>query len=278
MKFKVVTDSSSDIHELLGVDFESSPLKIITDDKEYIDDKNLDVDGMLRELKAYKGRSRSSCPSSGEYLEAFADAENVFCVTITSGLSGSFNSANAAAKQFIEKYPERKIHIIDSLSTGPENALLLEKIRDLIAGGGDFESVKSGITEYHNHTRLIFALESMNNLANNGRVSQLKAKMAGLLGIRAIGRASEEGTLEMICKSRGPLNTVNDILSNMIADGYSGGRVKIHHSDNPSTAELLKNRITEKFKEAKVDIARAGGLCSFYAEMGGILVGFEVEV
>ena len=276
MKFKIVTDSSSDLQALDGVDFESAPLKIITDEREYVDDENLDVDGMLSDLKAYKGRSRSSCPSSGEYLEAFADGENVFCVTITSGLSGSFNSANAAAKQFKENHPERNIHIIDSLSTGPENALLLEKLRDLILGGKDFDDVKSEITEYHKHTRLIFALESMNNLANNGRVSHLKAKMAGLFGIRAIGRASEEGTLEMICKSRGPVNTITDILSNMIKDGFSGGRVKIHHANNLSAAQMLKAKIAQRFNKAKIDIAHAGGLCSFYAESGGLLVGFEV--
>ena len=101
-------------------------------------------------------------------------------------------------------------------------------------------------------------------------------KMAGLLGIRAIGRASDVGTLEMICKSRGPMNTANDILSNMIGDGYKGGRVKLHHANNPASAELLKTKILEKFPEAKIDIGMTGGLCSFYAEQGGILVGFEV--
>ena len=92
------------------------------------------------------------------------------------------------------------------------------------------EEVKDKITEYHTHTRLIFALENMHNLANNGRVNPIVAKMAGILGIRAIGRASEEGTLEMICKSRGPVNAANDILTNMVGDGYNGGRVKIHHA------------------------------------------------
>lgn len=276
MKIKIVTDSSADIKELSGVEFESVPLKIITDEKEYVDDSSLDVVGMLRDLKAYKGKSRSSCPSSGEYMDAFGDADGVFVVTITSGLSGSCNSANAAANLFLEASPEKKVHVIDSLSTGPENALLAEKVRDLILDGCDFDSIKKEIVEYHNHTRLIFALESMNNLANNGRVSHLKAKMAGMLGIRAIGRASEEGTLDMICKSRGPLNAANDILANMISDGYKGGRAKIHHADNLPAAKLLEGKILEKFADAKVEIAPAGGLCSFYAEQGGVLVGFEI--
>ena len=276
MSFKIVSDSSSDVRELSGVPFASAPLKVITDDKEYVDNNNLDVIEMLTDLKQYKGRSRSSCPSSGEYVEAFGDAENVFCITITSGLSGSCNAANVAAKQYMEEHPDRKVHVIDSLSTGPENALIIEKLRDLILNGNDFESVKEKITDYNNHTRLIFALENMHNLANNGRVNPVVAKMAGILGIRAIGRASADGVLEMICKSRGPVNAANDILSNMIGDGYSGGRVKIHHANNSAAAELLKGKIEEKYPDSKIEIATTGGLCSFYAEQGGLLVGFEI--
>lgn len=277
MNFKIVSDSSSDIKELSGIDFESVPLKIITDEKEYVDDSSLDVVGMLNDLKKYKGKSRSSCPNSEEFLNAFGDCENIFCITITSNLSGSFNSASLAAKSYLEAHPDRKVHVIDSLSTGPECALVIEKLRELILAGGDFESIKAEIADYNlNHTRLLFALENMHNLANNGRVSPIAAKMAGLLGIRAIGRASDVGTLEMICKSRGPIAAANDILSNMTRDGYNGKRVKIHHANNLPAAELLVSKIKERFPEATIEIAGAGGLCSFYAEQGGLLVGFEI--
>lgn len=276
MDFKIVTDSSADIKSLDGIPFESVPLKINTNEKEYIDDADLDVVGMLTDLKKYKGRSHTSCPSTGEFLNAFGDYENVFCVTITSNLSGSFNAAGVAAKEFKENHPNSNIHVIDSLSTGAENVFLLEKLRELILSGKDFETVKAEITEYQDKVRLLFALESMNNLANNGRVSHLAAKMASILGIRAIGRASDVGTLEMICKSRGPVNTADDLLSNMIGDGYKGARVKIHHANNLSSAEMLKSKILEKFPDAKVEIGFTGGLCSFYAEQGGLLVGFEI--
>ena len=277
MNYKIVTDSSADIKSLSDVEFESVPLKIITDEKEYIDDSGLDVVGMLSDLKQYNGKSRSSCPNSQEYLEAFGNFEKVFCITITSNLSGSCNSASIAAKQYMEANPDRKVHVIDSLSTGPENALVIEKLRELILAGGDFDSIKAEISDYNlNHTRLIFALESMHNLANNGRVSPIKAKMADIFGIRAVGRASDEGTLEMICKSRGPMNAANDIVANMIGDGYKGGKVRIHHANNSNACELVKTKILEKFPEAKIDVGMTGGLCSFYAEQGGLLVGFEI--
>ena len=277
MSFKIVTDSSSDIHFLSDVAYESVPLKIITNDKEYVDTGSLDVVGMLTDLKSYKGKSHTSCPSSGEYIEAFGDAENIFVITISSNLSGSFNAANVAAKTYIDNHPDRKVHIIDSLSTGAESFIIIEKLRERILLGKSFDEIKSEIADYAvNHTRLIFALESMRNLANNGRVSPINAKMAELFGIRAIGRASDVGTLEMICKSRGPVNVAKDIFANMIGDGYKGGRVRIHHANNLAAAELVKKNILEKYPNASIDLAMTGGLCSFYAEQGGLLVGFEI--
>lgn len=277
MNYKIVTDSSADLRSLSGVDFESVPLKIITTEKEYVDDSALDVEGMLSDLKAYSGKSRTSCPNSSEYVEAFGDCENIFCITITSNLSGSCNAANVAAKTYLADHPDRNLHVIDSLSAGPEIALVIEKLRDLILEGKSFEDIKAEITDYNNnHTRLVFALESMRNLANNGRVSPVVAKMAGLLGIRAIGRASDVGTLEMICKSRGPLNAAKDMLANMVGDGYKGGRVRIHHANNVPAAELLRDNILKSFPDANIEIGMAGGLCCFYAEQGGQLVGFEI--
>ncbi len=276
MSFKIVTDSSADLVSLDGIDFANVPLKINTTEREYVDTAELDVTGMLSDLKKYSGKSHSSCPNSEEYLRAFGDAENIFCVTITSGLSGSYNSAMAAAKAYSEEHPDRNVHVIDSLSTGAENALLIEKLRELILSGKDFEAVKAEIIEYHGHTRLLFALESMHNLANNGRVSHLAAKMAGILGIRAIGRASDVGTLEMICKSRGAKAMIGDMVKQLSLEGYKGGKIRIHHANNLSTAESLKEKILEKFASAKVAISAARGLCSFYAEAGGLLVGFEI--
>lgn len=277
MKIKIVADSSADVLALSNVSFASAPLKIVTDNKEYIDNADLDVAAMLSELKSYKGKSHTSCPSTGEFLEAFGDADNIFCITITSNLSGSFNAAQTAAKMYIEQHPERRVHVIDSLSTGPEMYIVIEKLIALAEECDSFDEIVKDISDYNlNHTRLLFALESMHNLANNGRVSHLTAKMAGLLGIRAIGRASDVGTLEMICKSRGAKHAANDLFANMKGDGYKGAKVRIHHAQNLSAAEMLYSLIKSEFPNAEIVIGEARGLCSFYAEAGGLLVGFEI--
>ena len=132
MNFKIVTDSSSDMLTLDVVPFEVTPLKIVTDKKEYVDDKNLDVNSMVDDLFYYKGKSSSSCPNANEWLSAFGDAEYIFCITITATLSGSYNAACIAKEMYEEQYPNRKVYVVNSLSTGPEMKLIAEKIKYLI--------------------------------------------------------------------------------------------------------------------------------------------------
>ena len=83
MRYKIISDSSSDLFALDSVAFSSVPLKVITDEKEYIDTAALDVDGMVSDLRKYSGVSRSSCPNTQDWKSAFEDYEGVFCVTIT---------------------------------------------------------------------------------------------------------------------------------------------------------------------------------------------------
>ena len=275
MRFKIVSDSSSDMLEVENVSFASVPLKIITSEKEYVDDAQLDVDMMVEELEKHKGRSSSSCPNVQDWLSAFGDAENIFCVTITSGLSGSCNSANMAAKEYMDEHPERKVYVVDSLSTGPENALLIQKLCEYIEGGLEFDKIVETIQKYQKHTHLIFALESLHNLVNNGRVSALTAKIAGIIGMRIVGIASEQGTLEITNKSRGVKKTLSDIIENMKKFGYNGDKVRIHHCQNLEGAKAIKELILSIYPKAKIEIHKTRALCSYYAERGGLLVGYE---
>ncbi|MBQ8380510.1 MAG: DegV family protein [Clostridia bacterium] len=271
---KIVTDSSSDLIALDGVPFASAALQINTDSKVYVDNGDLNVDEMVNAMYKYSGKSFTSCPNVNDWLEAFGDAEEIFCITITSNLSGSYNSACSAKKEYEEKYPSRRVKVIDSLSTGPEMALIAEKIRELILAGKSFDEISESLPEYK--TELLFVLESMKNLANNGRVSKLAAIAAGILGIRAIGKASDVGTLEMLSKCRGTAKTVDALVSYMKEMGYNGGKVRIAHCQNPDAARDLSAKIAAAFPTAKIDIGISRGLCSFYAEKGGMLIGFEV--
>lgn len=275
MNFKIVTDSSSDVLKLDGVDFHSAPLKIITAEREFTDNEKLNVEDMAEYLSSYKGKSSTSCPNQNDWIDAFGDADRIFCVTITATLSGSFNSAMLAKQMYEEMYPDKKVYVFNSLSTGPEMALIIDKIKEMILKGEEYEDICKEIEEYSKKTGLLFVLQSMRNLANNGRVSFLAAKMAGILGIRAVGKASAKGDLEMLEKCRGQAKTLQFIVKALKTEGFVGGKVKIAHCLNESTAILLKDMILETFSNAGVEIYESRGLCSFYAENGGILIGFE---
>lgn len=274
MIYKLVCDSSSNIHEFENIDYKSVPLKIVTAKKEYVDDINLDVEKMVNEVKETKGKSGTSCPNIGEWLSAFEGGDVVFAITITSRLSGSYSSAEEAAKIYMEAHPEAKVFVVDSLSTGPEMLLLMEHIRNLMLSEKSFEEIRDSVTEYQKHTNLFFSLESLTNLARNGRVNPAVAKIAGVLGIRVFGAATE-GVLDPISKIRGEAKTLDAMFAEMKKRGFSGGKVRIDHCLNPEGAKSLAEKILSEFPDCDLKIGVNKGLCSFYAERGGILTGFE---
>ena len=274
-RFKIVADSSCDFTSMEGVAFEAAPLKIITAEREYTDDASLDVESMVNTLLAYNGKSSTSCPNVGDWLAAFGDAEYVLCVTITATLSGSYNAAMQAKAHYEELYPDRKVYVLNSLSAGAEIGLILHKMQELIGEGKPFETVCKEIDEYAKSTGLLFVLESMKNLANNGRVSPLVAKMAGLLGIRVIGKASDKGDLEQLHKARGEKKMIETTVSTLRELGLQKGKVFIAHCLNEPAANNLQAALGKELPQAQVTVYKTGGLCSFYAEKGGLMIGFE---
>ena len=179
---KIVADSSANLMELKSVAFDTAPLKIITAQREFVDNPQLDLDEMIRFFNTYKGKSQTSCPNPEDWLSAFGDAEDIFCVTITSGLSGSYNAACIAKNMYEAEHPGRRVFVIDSLSAGPELTLILEKLEELICAGRSYEEICAYIPEYQKKTGLLFMLESLKNFAANGRVSPAIAKITGVFG------------------------------------------------------------------------------------------------
>ena len=275
MQYKIVADSSSNIRSLSGVEFENVPLKIITKEKEYVDVDGLDLEGMVADLKAYKGTSGTSCPNVYDWMSAFGGAENVFAIAITSNLSGSCNAARQAAEQYMEENPGRKACVFDSLSAGPELRLIAEKIREGVQAEKAFEEIQAETEAYMKHTHLLFTLRSLNNLARNGRVSPAVAKLAGVLGIVIVGKASDEGTLQQMHKCRGEKRAIDTLYKEMKEHGYDGGRVRIGHNFNPEGAKVLEGIIRAEYPDADIQTELSMGLCLFYAEEGGLMVGYE---
>ena len=275
MSYKIVADSSSNVYYMEGIDYSYVPLTIYSGDKEYVDTHQTDAFLMARELKTSTEKSHTSCPNIYAWQESFNGTKNVFALTITSALSGSYNAAVNAKKLCEAHNKDTKIHVIDSLSAGPEMRLIIEKLREFIKNGLNFEEIIEKINEYRKRTHLLFCLESLTNLAKNGRINPAVAHLAGLLGVRVVGKASDVGTLEPLSKPRGEKKALISLYQHIKDTGFCGGKIRIAQCDNFSFSEALKNLILKDFPKSDITIEPCGALCSFYAELGGILVGVE---
>lgn len=184
MCIKIVADSGCDIFSLDNVPYSFAPLKISTAEREYIDNELADRDEMVDYLLSYKGKSGTACPSVGDWLETFGDSKEIICFTLTSALSGSYNSACVARDRYMEMYPERKVAVIDSLSAGPGIGILVKKLQQLAQMGISFDEAVTAIKSYHKNTKMVFMLKSLKNLAANGRVKASVAALASIIGSR----------------------------------------------------------------------------------------------
>lgn len=280
MQYGIVVDSSCDLKSLGSeaadkIDFTRVPLTLDIGNQAFVDDYNLNIEKFMKEMYAFKGKTGSAAPSPQAWLSAYEKSDYVFAISITSALSGSYASARTGIHMCHEQYPNKKVHLIDSKSAGPGLTIIVEKLISYINEGLDFETICKLIDDYWEQTHLLFVLKSLENLVKNGRVSKLQGKMAGLLNIKILGTASHEGNFELLQKCRGKLLVYDKCIEELLARGYNGGRVIISHCFARETAEYVSNAIKNKFASCSIDIMPTSGLCSYYAEDGGILIGFE---
>lgn len=280
MKWKIIADSGCDYRSLDNLapdtEFVSVPLTIQVGETIYRDDAQLNIDQMMEEMYATTTASKSACPSPDDYMKSFEEADNIVVVTITGTLSGSYNSAEIAKKIYLEEHPDTKIHVIDSLSAGGEVDLIVRKLNHLVAEGLDFDQVIDGITDYQSKTKLLFVLAKVDNLVKNGRLSKLVGTVVGLLNIRMVGEASKTGTLELLQKARGQKKAIKAAFDELLKAGYAGGHIMISHRNNEKFIEQFSELVREKFAQASIEVLPTSGLCSFYAEEGGLLMGYEI--
>ena len=272
---KIIADSSADIKAVEGVCFQSVPMTIRAGGRDFVDNEQLDTAAMLDFLASHNGPSGTACPGPENWMSAFEGADEIFVVCITGSLSGTWSSAMAARELYLQAHPDVKIHVFDSLSTGPEMLLLIEKLASLIREGKSFDEICAAGEEYLSSTHLLFILRSVHNLAQNGRVSKLVAGAIGILGIQILAVASEQGTIEPVEKCRGDKKARSAMVQAMYERGYRGGKVRISHAQNSEAAIAIERALRERFPLADIKTRLCGGLCSYYAERGGVIVGFE---
>ncbi|MCF0133731.1 MAG: DegV family protein [Blautia sp.] len=274
MKIRIVSDSASNLYEYPGADFRSVPMKVITDEAMYVDTPDLDVKAMMDDLRKYRGKSNTGHPGFREWQRAFGDADIVYAVTVTSKLSGSYNAALLAAEEYMEEYPDRKVFVLDSKSTGPQMELIIEKYQELIAAGKSFQEVQLEIQHYLDRTQIWWSFESLQNFVNTGRINAAVGFLIKTFGICIVG-TTRDGELEPLDKIRGTDRAMKKMYEDMLKDGYDGGKVRIRHSYNEEGAKTLAGLVHKDFPGADIKVGLNRGLCGYYVEKGGVVVSFE---
>ncbi|VTS15583.1 DegV family protein [Streptococcus pseudoporcinus] len=278
-KWKIVVDSGCDLIALETnpekIAFERVPLTLCVGKEVFIDNSELNIDDMIAAMNQSAQATTSSCPSPDAFLQAYHGAENLIVITITGTLSGSHNSARLAKEMLLEENPRLNIHVIDSLSAGGEMDLIVLELERLINQGLAFEEVVEAIKTYANQTGLLFALAKVDNLVKNGRLNKLVGAVVGLLNIRMVGCASSDGKLELLQKARGQKKAVSALVEELQKAGYKGGKIIIAQRNNAKICQQITEKVQVLYPSASIITYPTSGLCSFYAEEEGILLGFE---
>lgn len=279
MKWLIAADSACDLNakdvSCPEVELATIPFFIQVAERTYIDDEALDIPAMLDDMEQTTAASHTACPSPEAWAAQFKCADNVIAVTISGRLSGSLNSAAVAKEMVLAEYPEKNIAIIDSKATGPEAAMCIAHIAQWIKANLTLGEIISRAEEFLVRCKTSFALSSFDNLVKNGRMNRFLGFVAKKLGLWGIGIGSDEGVIAMRGKAKGAAKAIENLLEDMEQRGYAGGEVLISHCLNLTMAQRLRSSIMERWQAAKnIQIIPTRGLDSFYAERGGLIVGF----
>lgn len=276
MKYQLIVDSCCELTQELkeSLNAKSIPLKMIIDEKEYVDDENLNLEEFLQALKTVKVLPKSSCPSPGEYADAFiaSDADFIFVVTLSSRISGSYNSAMQG--KLIAEESGKKIHIFDSKSASAGELLIALKIKDLVEKGPETQEIITEVEAFIDESIILFALENTDNLVKNGRMNSFLGKALAMLNIRLILSSDGKGNIKLVSKVRGGSEKTIEKLADKIVErcGETKGQtLVITHCQNTVAVKALIKSVKERCSLGRIVIMPTGGLSSMYADIGGVL-------
>ena len=277
MTYKIIGDSCTDITEEMKKEGLVSlvPLTLSVEGEEFVDDETFNQQEFIAKMKASETCPKSACPSPERYLQEFEGQEECYVVTLSSRLSGSYNSAVVAKEMYLEEHPEAKIEIVDSRSASCGQMLLAVKLKELKEKGLDFSAVKEKITEFRDNMETKFVLESLENLRKNGRLGRVTFTICNVLNIRPV-MAADDGEIIKIDQVRGH----NKALMRMVeiiekdAKDVANKILGIAHCNTRERAEMVKREILKRLPFKDCIIVNTAGVATLYANDGGIIVSY----
>ena len=278
MSFHIVCDSCTDLTEedLKKGCYTLVPLTLLVDGEEIIDDETFDQADFLAKVAASKESVKSACPAPESYMEAYSKADDIYVVTLSAELSGSYNSAVLGKNLYEEENGTKNIHVVNSRGAATTQVLIARKLNEYASQVMPFEEVVDKIEEYTTSLRTYFVLETLEVLRKNGRLSRLSATIAGALNIKPVMIGTRDGVIQKAAQARGMKKALAKMVEHMGSEGRDLTRRQfvISHCNCYERAVYVKELIKKHLHAEDIDIVDTKGVSSLYACDGGIIVSY----
>lgn len=276
MSYKIVLDSSGELPQNLNNDprFEHVPLTLMVGGETIVDDETFNQKEYLQKVAACSECAKSACPSPERYMESYeTEAEDIYVITLSSKLSGSYNSACLGKQLYEENKGAKNIHVIDSESASVGQTQIALRIVEYYEQGKCFEEICPLIDQYRDEMRTYFVLDNLDTLRKNGRLTRTKAVVASTLSIKPV-MGAEKGEIIQLGQAMGIKKALQKLADLAIknAGNSKEKRLIISHCNCPDRAEIMKKFLLERGEYRDIIIVNMAGLSSTYANDGGIIV------
>nr|WP_177297259.1 DegV family protein [uncultured Blautia sp.] len=276
MSYKIVIDSCGEFLEEWKKDrsFESVPLTLNVGGETIIDDETFDQSSFIKKVADSPECPKSACPSPERYMKAYdCEADHIYVVTLSSELSGSYNSAVLGKNLFLEEQPEKLVHVFNSRSASVGETLIGMKIQECEEKGFSFDETVKKVEAYIEGQNTFFVLDDLETLRKNGRLSKVKSLVASALKIKPVMGSTPEGTICQLDQARGMNKALVKMVQHIVekAENSEEKVLAISHCNCKDRAELLKNALLEKINVKDVVILDTAGVSTMYANNGGII-------
>lgn len=278
MDIKIVADSSCDLSQELKeeINIDIAPLTLILEEKEYVDDENLNVLEYIENMAQCKTSPKTACPSPQDYIEKYKGKESILVVPLSSKLSGSYNSAVLAKNLFLDEIGNKFIHVFDSVTASVGQTIIALKINELSKLNlGELEIVEK-VSKYISEMKTFFLLENLDHLAKAGRLNPIIAKVANMLSIKPIMGSNDDGTIRLVEKTRGYKKAFKRFIDIIGEEGTNLEQkvLGIAHCNCLERALKFKEEVLKRYNFKDVVVVEMSGLSTTYADDGGLVIAF----
>lgn len=273
---KIITDSSADLpfNIIEKYDITVVPLTIKMGLHEYLEGITLTSEEFFTKMFASAELPKTSQPSPSAFVNVFTKfdaAHELLCLTVSSGLSGTYQSACIG-----KELSGVNVTIFDTLAGSLGHGLQIIRAAELAQQGYSIEEIITNLTEYREEMNILVLLDTLENIVKGGRLSKFQGSLAKILNIKVILERVEGGKVEVLEKVRGKRKTQKralEIMHERKAD-FTNTIIGISHTGNIEEAEALKQELIELFHPKEIIVNYMGATIGTYAGKGGMIVSF----